>query len=197
MHHRHIEWAAMLAAIIMVGASCSDSDACTSGTEGCVCQDGACNDGLECSAGVCVGTTASTGGSTGAGGSTASGGSTSTGGSGPKPLTPWEDDVVGTWYYYSSSYSEYRCITFNADRTACYFEVSSLSSSNKGNKKCYTDWYVDSELTGSVYAVNYIGDNTGGKYWAGYQWNTSQGTLESYDGVDQTRTQTISCDFCP
>jgi len=114
-----------------------------------------------------------------------------------RPLTPWEEDVVGTWYYYSSSYSEYRCITLNDDRTACYFEVPSLSSTSKGNQKCYTDWYIDTVLTGSVYKLYVLGDNTGGAYWAGYQWNTSAGLLEAYDGVDRTRTSTIACDFCP
>lgn len=114
-----------------------------------------------------------------------------------RALTPYEEDIVGTWYYYSSSYSEYRCITFNSNRTACYFEIASLSpSATKDNRKCYTDWYMDTVLTGSVYKINIIGDNTGDTYWAGYQWNTIAGLLEAYDGVDRVRTTTIACDFC-
>lgn len=113
-------------------------------------------------------------------------------------LTNTEKGIMGTWYYYSSSYSEYRCITFNNDRTACYYEISSLSSSaSKGNKKCYTDWNVDDNATeGSVFNVNIIGDNTGGQYWAGYTINTSDWILRKDGSTSMTETSKIECDFC-
>ncbi|MBN1186024.1 MAG: hypothetical protein JXB49_27330 [Bacteroidales bacterium] len=113
-------------------------------------------------------------------------------------LSTIENGILGTWYYYSNSYSEYRCITFNNDRTACYFEVSKLSSNTKENQKCYTDWYVDEEsvLEGSIFDVYIIGDNTGGEYWAGYTINTDDWILRKSDGLKMTETSKISCDFC-
>jgi hypothetical protein len=115
-----------------------------------------------------------------------------------KELSGTEKGILGTWYYYSSSYSEYRCITFNSDRTACYFEISSLSSSaTKGNKKCYTDWNVDENATeSSIYNVNIIGDYTGGQYWAGYTINTSDWILRKDGKTSMQETSKIECDFC-
>lgn len=115
-----------------------------------------------------------------------------------KALSTAEVGIVGTWYYYSSSYSEYRCITFNSDRTACYFEISKLSSSaTKGNEKCYTDWYVsDNAKEGTVYDVNIIGDNTGGEYWAGYTINTADWILRKGGSTAMQETTKITCDFC-
>lgn len=135
-------------------------------------------------------------GSGGSSGSAGEGGGGSGGSGSARPLTPWEDDVVGTWCFYMSTYSEYRCATFNSDRTACYFEVGSVSASaTKENKKCYTDWYIDDESEG-VLPLYVLGDNTGGEHWAGYQWNSAEGILEGYDGVDRQRAETIPCDFC-
>ncbi len=115
-----------------------------------------------------------------------------------KELSNTEKGILGTWYYYSSSYSEYRCITFNNDRTACYFEISSLSpSATKSNKKCYTDWYVDDNATErSIFEVNIIGDNTGGQYWAGYAINTSDWILRKDGSNVMQETTKINCDFC-
>jgi hypothetical protein len=115
-----------------------------------------------------------------------------------KQLSITEKGILGTWYYYSSSYSEYRCITFNSDRTACYYEISKLSSTaSKGNQKCYTDWYVDeSAQEGSVYSVNIKGDYTGGAFWAGYTINTSDWVLRKDGSTSMTETSKIECDFC-
>ena len=113
-------------------------------------------------------------------------------------LSNTEKGILGTWYYYSYSYSEYRCITFNSDRTACYFEISSLSSSaTKGNQKCYSDWYVDENAEeGSVYNVNILGDYTGGTYWAGYTINTSDWILRKDGSTSMQETNKIECTFC-
>ena len=115
-----------------------------------------------------------------------------------KELSNTEKAILGTWYYYSYSYSEYRCITFNSDRTACYFEISSLSSSaTKDNQKCYTDWYVDDNVVeGNVYDVYIIGDYTGDKYWAGYTINTTDWVLRKDGSTSMQETNKIECSFC-
>jgi hypothetical protein len=115
-----------------------------------------------------------------------------------KELSNTEKGILGTWYFYSSSYSEYRCITFNSDRTACYYEISKLSSTaSKGNQKCYTDWYVDeSAQEGAVYDVNIKGDYTGGVFWAGYTINTSDWILRKDGSTSMKETSKIECDFC-
>ncbi len=116
----------------------------------------------------------------------------------PKELTNTEKGILGTWYYYSQSYSEYRCITFNSDRTACYFEIKTLSSSaTKDNKKCYTDWYVDGNVEeGNVYDVYIKGDYTGGKFWAGYTINTSDWILRKDGSTSMQETSKMECSFC-
>ena len=115
-----------------------------------------------------------------------------------KPLSGIEKAIVGTWYYYSSSYSEYRCITFNSDRTACYFEISYLSgTATKDNNKCYSDWYVDEDASsGPVYDVKYIGDNTGGVYYAGYTINTGDYILRKNGTIANSETSKIECNIC-
>ena len=96
-----------------------------------------------------------------------------------KELTSNETEILGTWYYYSHSFSEYRCITFNNDRTACYYEIPSLSLSiTKSNIKYYTDWYADTnKIEESVFHVYIKGDYTGRRFWAGYTINTSDWVL--------------------
>lgn len=115
-------------------------------------------------------------------------------------LTNTEKGVLGTWYYYSGIGNEYRCITFNSDRTACYFEIATLSATaTKGNKKCYTDWNVNEEdvVEGTVFDVRVIGDYTGGVYWAGYSINTQNWVLtKKVDNIDLNEHSKISCDFC-
>ncbi len=114
-------------------------------------------------------------------------------------LSNTENGILGTWYYYSGIGEEYRCITFNNDRTACYFEIKTLSASaTKGNQKCYTDWNVDEDVVeGTVFDVNVIGDYTGGIYWAGYTINTQDWILrKKSDNIELAETSKIECDFC-
>jgi len=84
---------AAMGSLMVLAPACSSDDDCEAGTEGCACDDGACDSGLECRSDLCVAgdgdddddDSSSTGGggnTPGAGGSgTASGGS-GTGGSG-------------------------------------------------------------------------------------------------------------------
>lgn len=114
-------------------------------------------------------------------------------------LTSIEEGVLGTWYYYSGVGEEYRCITFNNDRTACYFEITTLSASaTKNNRKCYTDWNVNEDVVeGTIFDVQVIGDYTGGVYWAGYSINTQNWILtKKGDNIELNETSKISCDFC-
>ncbi|MDA3952729.1 MAG: hypothetical protein PF485_03715 [Bacteroidales bacterium] len=111
-------------------------------------------------------------------------------------LTTIEKGILGTWYYYSHSNSEYRCITFNKDRTACYFEISSLSSpETKENVKCFTNWHLDSNIKeGSVFNVYVKGDNTGNSFWPEYSINTLDRILRKDGKTAMIEISKINCD---
>ncbi len=74
---------AAMGSLMVLAPACSSDDDCEAGTEGCACDDGACDSGLECRSDLCVsgGGDNDTGGTGGGGDTPGAGGSgTSSGG---------------------------------------------------------------------------------------------------------------------
>lgn len=112
-----------------------------------------------------------------------------------KSLTANEYTILGTWAYYSSGSSEYRCITFNSDRTACYFEISRYTSSAiKGNKFCYDGWYIDE--TGETTLDVYVRNEGEDEYWVRHTINTDTWILYKNSTKMYKKSYDIECEAC-
>ncbi|MBI2077618.1 MAG: hypothetical protein HYT80_04490 [Euryarchaeota archaeon] len=91
------------------------------------------------------------------------------------PLSDFEEALEGTWrrYHvknkgYSSEYSYYEYVAFNADRTACrwkYGEESSSSSTDRVFESSdYPDWRIAGQLSGGGESYRVVVDGRGLDY---------------------------------
>ena len=64
-------------------------------------------------------------------------------GAGGRPLSMFEEALVGKWSRYHGYDDSNDYFVFNADRTGCYFEYS--SSSSRRDHKTYTSWALEDQ----------------------------------------------------
>jgi len=105
----------------------------------------------------------------------------------PAPLNFFEDDMVGKWSRYHSPDGSYMYYIFNADRTACYFEI--IGSSRKDNKS-YIHWELVDQGNNS-FSIMVKGSTTGSLYSIGvFKYVYNEIWKGGYSILDMTRSST-------